>query len=194
MMDKPLTLASLNVRGLRGGSTKPKEIKAWLASILTRPQILLLQEHHLEKDGIQDSARGIEFWKGSAFWNEGIPMGRSQKTSAGTTILVDRATAPLVKEHDILMEGCTQFITLQSSENRTLTIINIYAPRSSNNRAPLRCKINRVDFTADHIIVGGDFNHLEEIYRRGTVGERQMHKREVASWHHMMLHYRLVDA
>jgi hypothetical protein len=33
-------------------------------------------------------------------------MGRSQRTSAGTTILVDRAIAPLIKEHGILMEGC----------------------------------------------------------------------------------------
>jgi hypothetical protein len=112
MTDKPLTLASLNVRGLKGGPTKPKEIKASLASFLTPPQILLLQEHHLGKDGIQDSARGIKFWKGSAFWDEGIPMGRSQRTSAGTTILVDMATAPLIKEHGIPMEGCVQFIKL----------------------------------------------------------------------------------
>jgi hypothetical protein len=42
--------------------------------------------------------------------------------------------------------------------------------------------------------VGGDFNHLEEMDRRGTVGERQMHRREATSWHHMTLHYRLADA
>jgi hypothetical protein len=77
MTDKPLTLASLNVRGLRGGPTKPREIKTWLALLPTPPQILLLQEHHLGKEGIQDFTRGIELWKGSAFWNEGIPMGRS---------------------------------------------------------------------------------------------------------------------
>jgi hypothetical protein len=105
MIEKSLILVSLNVRGLRGDSPKPKEIKAWLASLPTPLQILLLQEHHLGKEGIQDSPKGIEFWKGSAFWNEGIPMGRSQKTSAGTTSLVDRANAPLVKEHDILTEG-----------------------------------------------------------------------------------------
>jgi hypothetical protein len=57
-------------------------------------------------------------------------------------------------------------------ENRTLTIVNIYVPRSSSNRAPLWRKINRAEFTADHIIMGGDFNHLEEIDHGGTTGER----------------------
>jgi hypothetical protein len=118
MTDKPLTLASLNVRGLRGGSTKPREIKAWLTSLPTPLQVILLQEHHLGREGIQAFASGIEFWKGGAFWNEGIPMGHSQKTSAGTAILVDRAIAPLVKAHGILMEGSAQFVTLQSPDSR----------------------------------------------------------------------------
>jgi hypothetical protein len=32
MIEKPLTLVSFNVRGVRGGTAKPKEIRAWLAS------------------------------------------------------------------------------------------------------------------------------------------------------------------
>jgi hypothetical protein len=80
MIEKPLTLVSLNIKGLRGNLPKLKEIKAWLASLSTPPPpspILFIQEHHLGKEGIQNSAKGIEFWKGSSFWNEGIPMGRS---------------------------------------------------------------------------------------------------------------------
>jgi exonuclease III len=121
-------------------------------------------------------------------------MGRSQRTSAGTAILVDMATAPLVKAHGILMEGRAQFVALQSPNSKTLTIVNVYAPCSSSDRAPLCLKINNVEFTADHIIVGGDFNHLEEVDRIGTTGERQMHRRETTSWHHMTLHYGLADA
>jgi len=64
-------------------------------------------------------------------------MGRSQRINAGSTILVDRAIAPVIKEHEILMEGHAQFITLQSLDNGLLTIVNIYAPCSSNDRAPL---------------------------------------------------------
>jgi len=37
MIKKPLTLVSLNVRGLKGDSPKSKEIKTWLASLSTPP-------------------------------------------------------------------------------------------------------------------------------------------------------------
>jgi exonuclease III len=93
-----------------------------------------------------------------------------------------------------LVEGRVQFITIQSPGNGSLTIINIYAPRSSNDKAQLRQKINQADFSSDHIILGGDFNHLEVTDCRGTTGERQMHKREASSWHHMTLRYGLIDA
>jgi hypothetical protein len=82
MFERPITLVSLNIRGLRGDSPKPKVIKAWMASLSPTPQILLIQEHHLDKENIQNSAKGLEFWNGTALWNEGIPMGRSQRTSA----------------------------------------------------------------------------------------------------------------
>jgi hypothetical protein len=187
MTEKALTLTSLNVRRLRGGTTKPKEIKIWLASLPTPPQIVLIQEHHLEKEDIQGFAKGIEFWQGNSFWNEGIPMGCSQRISVGTTFLVDKATAPLITTHETLVEGHVQFITLQSPSNGTLTIINVYAPHSSNDRAQLWRRINQADFNSDHIILGGDFNHLKVTECRGTANERQMHKREFASWHHMTL-------
>ncbi len=180
MIEKPLTLASLNVRSLRDNSPKPKEITAWLASLPAPSQILLIHEHHLRKEGIHNSAKGIEYWKGSSFWNKGIPMGRSQRISACTSILVDRMIAPLVKERKILIEGRAQYITLQLPNNGSLTIVNIYTTRSSNNRALIR-KISQARFTSDHIIPGGNFNHLEETSRRGTSSERQMHRREAAS-------------
>jgi len=112
MIEKPMTIASLNVRGLRGDTHKPKKLKAWMASLSPPPQILLIQEHHLGKEGIKSTTKGIEFWQGTSFWNEGIPMGTSQKTSADTTMLVDKSTTLLVKDHGIVMEGRTQFVTL----------------------------------------------------------------------------------
>ncbi len=112
MFERPLTLASVNVRGLRRDSPKPKEIKAWMASLSSPPQVLLIQEHHLGKEDIQNSTKGLEFWNGTTLWNEGIPMGRSQRISAGTAILIDRATTPLIKDHDTLMEGRAQYVSL----------------------------------------------------------------------------------
>jgi hypothetical protein len=154
---------------------------------------LLLQEHHLGKDGITNFAKGIEYWKGSSFWNPEIPMGRLQRTSAGTTILVDRMTALFVKENGIMLKGQVQYVTLQLPDNGSLTIINVYAARSSNDIAPMWKKISEAEFSSDHIILGGDFNHLEETNCRGISGERQMHRREAASWHHMTLQYSLTD-
>ncbi len=121
-------------------------------------------------------------------------MGISQRTSAGTAILVDRATVPLIMENGILTEGRVQYITFHLLDNSELTIINTYTPRSSRDKAPLWKRISEAEFTADHVIIGGDFNHLEEVDCKGRVGERRMHKKEAASWHHLTLQHGLMDA
>jgi hypothetical protein len=74
MSDRPLTVISFNVRGLGKDSAKQKTIKTWLAALQNPPHILLVQEHHLDKEGVASSTKGLEFWQGKAFWNPGIPM------------------------------------------------------------------------------------------------------------------------
>jgi hypothetical protein len=96
------------------------------------PQILLLQEHHLGEIDYSNSTKGIQFSNGVSFWNYGLPMGRSQRMSMGTSILIDRSLAPLISAKNIFLEGRAQFITLQISGNGNLTIINIYAACSLN--------------------------------------------------------------
>jgi exonuclease III len=137
MSERPLTIVSLNVRGLGKDSAKQKLIKTWLSSLQNPLQVLIIQEHHLDKQGVTNSTKGLEFWQGKAFWNPGIPMGTSQRTSAGTAILVDRMTAPLIKGDGILVEGRTQYVTLHLPDCTKLAIINTYAPRKSKDRAPL---------------------------------------------------------
>lgn len=121
-------------------------------------------------------------------------MGRSQWTSAGTAILLDRKTAPLVVDIGILMEGRAQFIKLQAASNGTLIIVNVYVAQTSRDKAFLWKAISRAEFDTDNTIIGGDFNHMEETSRRGIAGQRQMHRRETTSWHHMTLQYGLSDA
>jgi hypothetical protein len=58
-------------------------------------------------------------------------MGNSQRISTGIAILVDRMTAPLVKEDEIITKGRTQYLTLHLPDNTELSIINTYAPRAS---------------------------------------------------------------
>ncbi len=103
-------------------------------------------------------------------------------------------TAPLVKEDKILIEGRMQYVTLLLPDNLELTIVNTYASRTSRSRAPLWRRISEANFTADHIIVGGDFNHLEEEETKGTAGQRRMHGRKSAAWHQLTLQYGLTDA
>jgi endonuclease/exonuclease/phosphatase family metal-dependent hydrolase len=194
MLDKTLTLASLNARGLGTNSPKQKAIKLWLTSLPSPPQILLIQEHHLGKKGLGSVEKGIEFWKGASFWNPGIPMGTSQKTSVGTAILLDRTTAPLVVDNGILVKGWAQFVKLQATNGVTLTVINVYAARTSRERAPLWKAISRAECNSDHTILRGDFNNMVEIPCRGLAGYRRMHKREATSWHQMTIQYGLSDA
>jgi len=83
---------------------------------------------------------------------------------------------------------------LQAADSGTLTIVNVYAAQTSRNRALLWKTISRAELDSDNTIIEGDFNHQEETSHRGITGERQMHRREAASWHHMTLQYSLTDA
>jgi endonuclease/exonuclease/phosphatase family metal-dependent hydrolase len=121
-------------------------------------------------------------------------MGTSQRTSAGTAILLDRTIAPLVVDNGIFVEGRAQFVKLQAIDGVTLTVINVYAARTSRERVPLWKAISRAECNSDHTILGGDFNHMVEIPCRGLAGYRSMHRREATSWHQMTIQYGLSDA
>jgi exonuclease III len=121
-------------------------------------------------------------------------MGISQRTSAGTAILVDRMTAPLIKVDGILVEGRAQYVTLHLPDSSKLSIINTYAPRTSRDRAPLWKKNSKANLLVEHVILGGDFNHFEEEGTRGQAGEKRMHKKEAATWHHLTLQHGLFHA
>jgi len=194
MFEKTLTVVSLNVRGMKVKKTKPKQVNAWLASLPTPPQVILLQEHHLGKVDARDPARGVKFWQGESLWNEGVPVGPSQRISAGTTILVDKTIFLLITDHGTLVEGRAQFVTLQPPGEGALTIINIYVAFHSTDRAHLWKMVSQANFNANHVILGGDFNHQEMMANRGTAGLRQMNRREAPAWHSMTLKYGLSDA
>jgi hypothetical protein len=76
---------------------------------------------------------------------------------------------------------------LQTADSGTLTIVNVYVAKTSRNWALLWKTIRRAKLDSDNTIIGGDFNHQEETFCKGIAGERQMHKREAAYWHHMTL-------
>jgi hypothetical protein len=143
MNKKPLMLASLNVRSLGRNSFKQKRYQDLdLRSAHPTTDLTSIGASFGEID-CANSTKGIEFWNGASFWNHGILIGRSQRLSTGTSILVDRIITPLIKDNNILMEGRAQFITLQSPDNKTLTIINVYAAMSLNETMSMWKKAKR---------------------------------------------------
>jgi hypothetical protein len=187
MNRKAITITSLNVKSLGKKSPKQKEIKTWVTSLATPPQILLLHEHDLGEAKCFTSTKGIEFLKGDSFWNHDIPMGCSQRLSTGTCILVDKSFAPQITSNGILLEGRVQFITFEFPNNGNITIVNIYVAHTSNEWALMWKRLSEASFNINHVIIGDDFNHLEETDQRGKVGEHLMLRRKATSWHHMML-------
>jgi len=103
-------------------------------------------------------------------------------------------TAPLIKANGILVEGRAQYVTLHLPDSSELSIINTYAPRTSRDRAPLWKKNSEANLLVEHVILGGDFNHFEEEGTMGQAGEKRMHKREAATWHHLTLQHGLLHA
>jgi exonuclease III len=171
MNKRPLMVASLNVKGLGRNSPKQKEICSWISSVVPARQILLLQEHHLGEIDCSNSTKGIQFLNGASFWNYDILMGRSQKMSAGTSILIDKSLASVINANDIFKKSKAQFITLQIPGNGNLTIINVYAACFSNERASMWKRLSETNLTTDHFILGGDFNHWEKTKHKGVVGK-----------------------
>jgi hypothetical protein len=114
-------------------------------------------------------------------------MGHSQRLNVGTSILVDKSLTPQITSNDTLLEGRAQFITLEFPDNGNLSIVNIYATRTLNERVLMWKQLSEANFNIALVIIGGDFNHLEEMEemeemnRRRQVGERLMLKREATS-------------
>jgi len=98
-------------------------------------------------------------------------MGRSQKMSAGTSILIDKSLASVINANGIFKKSKAQFITLQIPGNGNLTIINVYAACFSNERASMWKRLSETNLTTDHFILGGDFNHWEKTKHKGVVGK-----------------------
>jgi hypothetical protein len=78
----------------------------------------------------------------------------------------------------ILLEGIAQFITLKFSDNRNLTIVNKYAARTFNERVLMWKRLSEASFDTTHVIIRGDFNHLEKTDRRGKAGQHLMLKKK----------------
>jgi hypothetical protein len=92
--------------------------------------------------------------------------------STGTSIFIDKSLAPQISANGILLNDKAQFLTLQILGNENLIIIDIYAANYSNERVLMWKWLSETNLVADHFILGGDFNHWEEIECGGVAGKR----------------------
>jgi hypothetical protein len=69
------------------------------------PHLVLLQEHHLNKDECLKFRNVVEFKNGAIMWNLAIQFGRSLRWSPRTTILVSPKLTPTTLDHGIIMQG-----------------------------------------------------------------------------------------
>ncbi|CAK9226139.1 unnamed protein product [Sphagnum troendelagicum] len=75
----------------------------------------------------------------------------------------DNSFVPQITSNGIVFEGRAQYITLKFLDNENFTIANIYGTRTSNEWALMWKWLSEANFDTSHVIIGGDFNHLEEI-------------------------------
>jgi hypothetical protein len=103
----------------------------WLKHLLDPPQILLLQEHHLDVAKCRNFVVNLKFKEGTVLWNPSIRMETTCKTMKGMAILVNATLITLIKKQCVLVEGQVQCLILQFTPKKTLSIFNIYATLTS---------------------------------------------------------------
>jgi hypothetical protein len=95
------------------------------------PHLVLLQEHHLNKDECLKFGKVMEFKNEAIMWNHAIQLGRSLRWSPRTTILVSPKLTPTILDHGIIMQGQTQFLLFKMSDGDVLRIVNVYVAQTS---------------------------------------------------------------
>jgi hypothetical protein len=69
------------------------------------PHLVLLQEHHLNKDECLKFGKVVEFKNIAIMWNHAVQLGRSLRWSSGKTILVSPKLTLAILDHGIIMQG-----------------------------------------------------------------------------------------
>jgi hypothetical protein len=98
----------------------------------------------------------------SLFLESRYPNGAIAKDESGTSILMDRSLGPQITFNSIFLEGRAQYITFKLSNNKNLTIFNIYNICTSNEQALMWKRLNEANFDTSHVIIGRNFNHLKK--------------------------------
>jgi hypothetical protein len=123
-------------------------------------------------------------------WNPAIQLGRSQRWSVSTAILIAPKSTSLILKHGIIMQGRAQYVIFKILDQETFSVINVYAAQTSNESVVLWKAIFFSELSASHYVLAGDFNMSKDVHRTDSVGHKFMGRREVTIWYHMTIYAR----
>ena len=149
-MERNLTCATLNVRGLRN-KEKRRKIFYWLQK--RKYDVIYLQETYCTESFLTSFNRD---WKGSVFHSVSL-----SEHSKGCCILIsDRIKCDVVNQQNT-QDGRAVLVNANIND-RLYTLVCTYAPNILKQRVEflshLKSWIQKYCLSEDNMIIGGDFN------------------------------------
>ena len=175
-----LTIASLNVRGLRD-NTKRREMFNWLRT--KHFSMYMLQEVHCTENT-------NHVW--SAEWGYQAIFSNYKSNKAGVCILFNNNFDFQIEKVFIDPQGRFIICDIKTNEN-CLTLANIYAPNEDNPAFFLDFFDHLTDFKGDDIIMGGDYNLVLDLDKDKRGGLAKTHQNSVKIIHEFSEKLDLVD-
>ena len=158
-----ITVASLNVRGLRN-SAKRRDIFNWLRS--KKLAIYLLQETHCSEEM-------SHFW--AAEWGYKSLFSTFSSNKAGVGILFNNNFDLQIMKSYIDSSG--RYIICEFKSNgKFITLANVYAPNEDDPTFFKALSDHLLDFQDNEIILGGDFNLVLDIEKDKQGGLAKAHQ------------------
>ena len=163
-----LTIASLNVRGLRD-NTKRREMFTWLRA--KDFSLNMLQEVHCI-----ENANPV--W--SAEWGYQAIFSNYTSNKAGLCILFNNNFNFQIEK--VFIDPRERFIICDIKTNETcLTLANIYAPNEDNSAFFLDLFEHLADLNGEDIVIGGDYNLVLDLDKDKRSGLAKTHQNSVKS-------------
>lgn len=157
-----ITICSLNVRGL-ANNMKRRETFRWLKG--KNYSIYFLQEVH-------GSNETVNFW--SSEWGYKTLFSNYSSSRAGVCILFKNNFEFKILKYLADSEGRFIIADIQL-ENKTLTLVNIYAPNQDDPSFFKNISDKILSFECEYLVLGGDFNLVQDISKDKKGGNASTH-------------------
>ena len=144
------TICSLNVRGLVH-DTKRRETFRWLRN--KKYSVYFLQEVH-------STEQTSKLWANE--WGYNAKFSNCTSSKAGVCILFNNNFSFQILRQRSDPDGRFIIVDIKTNE-KILTLINIYAPNKDDPDFIQKVIDLLLDFTCDDIIFGGDFNLVQDL-------------------------------